>query len=208
MIALLLTAWAAEPADTPVPTTTPEIPGDELAWPPNSWRATIPYVPAFRMGIRGVGRSDAVLTGTIELGVEFYRRRGWALEANIAYQGPRSLRVAGPWRSMGSADLSVDLWADLGDFLAVGATAGSNIRIYRQQWQQVGTTPIPVVGLRTYSPLLRTRSWSVGLSTRITTDLRPTELVLDTTQVLRLSPIEFQVGMRFQLGHAPQEDAS
>ena len=54
---------------------------------------------------------------------------------------------------------------------------------------------------RANTPFLRARTWSFAVTSKISSDLALTQLVLETNPVVALPVVEGQIGLRFNLGH-------
>jgi hypothetical protein len=168
------------------------------------WRESTGGLPGLRASLRAFHRDDHRSTASLELGTEFLRVGAFALETNLTVVGGAPLWRRGPRRAVRSLDLTGDAWFEIGEHLAVGASGGVSQRWFTQGWQDVDEALIPIAGLRTYTPIARSRFWSVGIDTRTMIDLVPIDMILADTAIDRLAPLGIEVGVRFAWGHQPK----
>ncbi len=137
---------------------------------------------------------------TTDLGVQVVRSGPFTLDVGVPFTAPAALRVLGPWRNQWSIGTSVAGWLQVGPFFAFGPELQGLLRIAHQQGSAVGSVLIPTGGGRIRAELVRARSWSVGLTGRVSVDLIPTRLVLGETEILEQSRVVASLGVRFQTG--------
>lgn len=145
-------------------------------------------------------RSDLNVGATFGLGLRAQASPRWAFESVATMVSLRGIRVNGPQRGWFAADLSASMLYLPRPWLAVGPTAGISYRVYRQQWNNIGQTVMPAIGLAGDATVLRARWFALGVAGRVTGDLGITEYVLETSQVLVQSPWDVQLGIRTTFG--------
>lgn len=158
-------------------------------------------VPPLRLDTRVVIREHANPGPLIEGQVQVTRTEKVAVDVGVSYTAHHGLGVVGPLRTMGSLDGLVDVRYEIGPWLATGPSAGVGLRFYRQQWTPIEEVWTPTVGWRIDGFLIRARRWGLMISTKVSVDLRRTDLVLATAQIDTLSPVEGQFGLRWAFGH-------
>lgn len=157
-------------------------------------------VPPFRFGLRAALRSDLNVGPVFELGLQAWSNRRFKLDANFIYVS-QGLSVPGPQRNMDQFDLGVDLLWVASKSFEVGPVVAVSNRRFQQQGVNLQRFWVPVVGGRASVPVLHHRRWSWTTDVRVTTDLSLTRLVFDTQELRDLSPVQVQVGQRFNFGH-------
>jgi len=158
-------------------------------------------LPPTRLEIRSAFRNGTVPGPVFEFGVQALRYGRFTLDGALSYSGQRSLGLQGPWRTVGAVDSNIDLMVELSNWLGIGPAVGVSTRIFRQQWTDMGAVVTPTVGVRTHMGLLRARRWSLGVSGRFSADLVQTRVAIENAEILTISPLEVQIGMRLQFGH-------
>ncbi|MCB9671477.1 MAG: hypothetical protein H6736_15815 [Alphaproteobacteria bacterium] len=191
MIALLTAALAA-----------PQVEGeiDYATQLRSTWRS----LPSTRFEMRGVSRPGKVLGSMFAVYLQAARYQHLSLDVGIGGQPGSALAVRGVLRRHGAVEGSVDLWLQVVPTLSLGATAGTSAHLYYQQFWFMQANAIPFVGGRVQADLIRARKWSVGLTGRVTCDLIPTDLYIEDAEIVRLAPVEVQVGVRAQFGRAKE----
>lgn len=157
--------------------------------------------PPLRLDTRISFRPDTAPAPLLEGAIQLWRREPIALEASVSITGGHSLIEAGPFRAFQSVDFGADLLFEAGDWFRVGPSAGVAYRTFRQQGVTVRTGAVPTLGARGQVALLRARTWSLVVSTKLQVDAGLTKVVLGSAEVRTLSPFEGQVGLRFNFGH-------
>lgn len=165
------------------------------------WRASVAELPGLRGSVRAAHREGELTTGSLEIGVEGFRHGNVAFEANLAYRAQHSLRILGIRRAVEAVDVTGDVWFETGEFLAIAASGGVSLRWYTQEWTRIDDLFVPIVGFRTYTPVVRAPGWSAGIDTKTSVDLVSTNLILADTAVVRAAPVAVEVGVRFAFGH-------
>ena len=122
------------------------------------------------------------------------------MTGTVTFVMPRALGLTGPLRRMTTVDLGVELLGEIGPWLDTGPWAALSLRAFSQD-VHIDLRPVPVAGWRLNATLLRTRTWSTQLTTKVGLDLSPIDLARESAEVRRLIPVEGQVGLRFNLGH-------
>jgi len=154
-----------------------------------------------RMDSRVAIRDGFQPAAVFELGAQALRTRRLQLDVNAALVPVHPMLLPGPWRTFWATEVSGDGLFTASRWLAVGPTGGLSVRLYEQQGADLGAQYVPFAGMRAHTTLLRARRWSVAASTRLASDLVLTRFVIDTQQVLTMSPVEAQVGLRVLFGH-------
>lgn len=143
-----------------------------------------------------------VSTGAwFETGVRVVGKRGLHVELGAAFVPLHLFTLAGPRRSMMTIDALVDVDVDLGPYLTTGPTVGLAFRLFDQQGLLIDDSQTGLVGWTVRMTMLRTRAFELTLNGRALTDLRPTDLVLATSQVQRLPRTEARFGIGVAFGH-------
>jgi hypothetical protein len=139
-------------------------------------------------------------------GVQVGRVRGTAFDLDLAYHSGRQVLQNGPFRSWSAVELGAQSYTPIGRWTGFGGVAGVRRANYVQQGQTIASGFVPSVGVRAQSSLLHARRWGLVASGRLTADLMATRFVLEDQRVERMSPLEAQLGFRFDFGHGkPQE---
>ena len=160
----------------------------------------------FRLETRASLR-DRTTPGFVQaFAIQPWHNERFMLETAAAIQVGSSLGFVGPWRMMGSADFTVEPAIKLSPMLNTGPVAGVAYRFYRQQFTGIHEHWTGLVGWRANAALLRARTWSVEFTGRVTYDSVKTELVLATSNVHDLSPVEGQLGIRIVFGHGRSKE--
>ncbi|MEZ4315928.1 MAG: hypothetical protein R3F61_00415 [Myxococcota bacterium] len=201
LLAALLSPSAALASSEPVRADDLPVRTSEEAPPPER-RVKVSFAgPPLRVELRTAFRDGTGPAPVGELGVQALRLGRFTLDGNLGYHAHANLGFNGLFRTVGSIDAGADGLFELTPWFALGPMAGASFRFYRQQFSDVGSNLVPLVGGRVHVGLVRARRWSVGLSGRVTGDLVRSDLVLDTSEIVTLSPITAEVGLRVQLGH-------
>lgn len=187
----LLAITAPTLADT---TTSSDAPQEQA----RTWR-----LPPLRVDNRIVVRPNTAGTALLEVGMQAARTRRLAFDVNLSLAPAANLRLPGStnWRNMSTLSAGVDALWEPSPFLSAGPSLNADLRWFRQQSTDVGTTVIPTLGLRTNLHLLRGRWYSVCLTLKGAYDLIPTDLVIETAEIRRLNPFTAQAGVRVNFGH-------
>ena len=159
------------------------------------------YLPPMRFGMRTGIRDGINPSFLLEFGVQVTRSDRVKLDTNVSFAVPHGLRLGRLFRTMSELDFTADVLWVTGPRLEIGPTLGASVRWFYQQWTTIDNAVVPVAGLRVSTPLLRARKWSWELDLRGRVDLGRTEFVLETQQIVPLSPWEAQIGMRFNFGY-------
>lgn len=172
-------------------------PGPEPAKQERSLR-----LPPLRLGGGAAFRSGSFSGGELELGVQPWRSRVLSLEVYGRYQSPQLLALPGAApRDILTWTGSLGLLLHLGPMVAVGPELGVGARLYRMEWWTVGVAPVPMVAGQAQVGILRTGTWGLALTVRMSVEPVPQVLSLHTQEVTTLSPVQAMVGTRLLLGH-------
>lgn len=145
---------------------------------------------------------DRTTPGFVQaLALQPWQNERFTVETAAAIRVGSGLGFNGPWRTMGSVDLTLEPAIKLSPMVSTGPVAGASYRFYRQQFTGIHEHWTGIYGWRGNAALLRARTWAVELVGRVTVDTVKTELVLATSNVHVLSPIEGQLGLRVVFGH-------
>lgn len=167
----------------------------------NETRPRRVHAPPIRVELRTPFRVGIGPGAALGMGVQIARTRRITFDAAVAYTSGRQLLTPGPFRSMYGFEGTSHVELQVGRFLAVGPMGGVVYEWFVQQGNGIDAFWTPVLGVRVDTWLLRARKWGLGISARATSDLASTQFVLETQQVVTRSPIEGQLGLRFDFGH-------
>lgn len=160
------------------------------------------YGTPLRLDTRASLRGGTVPGVVMELASQVVDVKRTTLDLGFAFAWPRGLGLVGPWRTMASADFNVNVMYAANNWIAFGPTAGVSYRLFRQQWAPISELWIPIAGARVSSTIVGARTWKFSLDFKGTADLVPIRLVNETAEVVRLEPLELQIGIRFHIGRA------
>lgn len=158
-------------------------------------------LPPTRFAMGGVFREDMNPGFAMSLGTQLGRSQRWKTDGNIGFTFAHAIGVPGPWRVMSQLDAGLDFLYVPSNRLELGPTVGISHRFYNQQWQPIDNAWVPIAGARASTPLLTSRKFGWVLDLRGTVDLARTQMVLETQQIVFMSPYEVHLGMRFNFGH-------
>lgn len=158
-----------------------------------------------RFDIGTAFRDELAPAAVMGLGVQLARSERFALEANVAFLPLHAFQYAGPWRRMAAWDFTADGTWLANRWLAIGPTVGVDYRMFNQQDSAIEQMFVPLAGVRLNTAFIKARTWSFAITTRLTSDLSQTRIVLETNEVRLLPTIEGQIGLRFNLGHGRSE---
>lgn len=192
MLLSTLAAWTREDTDGD------PSPGAGIETPLGDKR--IRMIP-LRLDMGSAFRPELAPAFVMSLGAQVARTRYFAVEANIAFMPLHALQIAGPWRSMANWDFSADLTWLASKWVAVGPAVGAHYRLFNQQGSAIEQMWVPIAGLRANTAFIRARTWSFAITSRLTSDLSLTRIVIETNEVRVLPTVEGQIGLRFNLGH-------
>jgi hypothetical protein len=158
------------------------------------------YVPSVHLATRLALREGTNVGSSFELGMQVLRPGGIELHVSAIYEPDRALTIpAVVRRSYSQYEGIVDLMLPVGAWVAVGPSASLAVRQYQQDWDPF-FVPTPTAGARATLGLAGSRTWRLSLDGRTTVDLTWNRLVVGTAEVRTLSPVQLQVGLRFDIG--------
>ncbi|MEM6931472.1 MAG: hypothetical protein AAF602_31370 [Myxococcota bacterium] len=157
-----------------------------------------------RFGLRAALRSDLNVGPVFELGAQLWSTERLKLDGNLAFAS-QGVAVPGPQRNMDQLDLGLDLLVAVSKGFEVGPVASVSRRTFVQQGAQQERFWTPAVGGRVSVAILHHKRWSWTTDLRVTSDLSLTRLVFETQELRDLSPVQVQVGQRFNAGHGRRD---
>ncbi|MEO0603277.1 MAG: hypothetical protein AAF211_17695 [Myxococcota bacterium] len=160
--------------------------------------------PPLRFGLRAALRSDLNVGPVLEFGALLWSSERLELEGNLAFAG-QGVAVPGPQRAMNQFDVGLDLLVAVSKGFEVGPVASMSRRTFVQQGIQQERFWTPTVGGRVSVAVLHHKRWSWTTDLRVTSDLELTRLVFETQELRDLSPVQVQVGQRFNAGHGRRD---
>ena len=127
--------------------------------------------------------------------------RTFTLDADVGVAPGRQIQMAGPWRIQAAAAGTLYPMVELGPWLSVGPSVGIEHRWWRQQGSHIGSTWMPVVGVRANSMLIGARKWGFVIGAGATADLGRTRFVRENQEIVDLVPFEGYLSTRLVFGH-------
>jgi hypothetical protein len=162
-------------------------------------------LPPTRIEMRFPIRQDLGVFPYFGIGTQVHRRGSFTVDADLGINGGRQIQMRGPWRVQNAASGTLLAMWELGPWLAVGPTGGVDYRWFRQQWTDIASSWVPVVGVRVNSMLIGARKWGFVIGAGATADLARTRFVRETAEVVDLVPLEGFVSTRIVFGHGREQ---
>ncbi len=158
-------------------------------------------LPPTRIGMRAGLRPEMNTAFITDFGIQVRRWSKVKLDVAAGVTIPHGLTVPGPLRQLIRADYTAELLYLVGPGLEVGPLLGVSLRTFLQQGTWVGRAVVPIVGARWTMPLVKSRRFAWSLDARGIVDLARVDMVIETREIRALSPLELQMGIRFDFGH-------